>query len=805
MADMKRAAAQTEKTAKTIESSMNFAKNAIKGFAAVVAVDALVAATGRAFDYADAIVDLSDKTGASTKSIQEFRYAAQLSGSSVEDADAALGKFTKNIGDAQNGSDAMVTTLRSLGVTSLDVDTALKQVIDGISKLPSKAQQNAAAMQLFGKSAGSLTYLLGQGSQGFDELARRADELGIVMGDDLLRNAGQVNDQLDTMKMILNAQMASAIVSNADAIGSMTGSLITLVGALSKFWSQDPKTAMSIMGGIAGFAAGAAGGLGPGAIVTGAAGAIGGYAMGNHVEQDRFARSPKWRAAKHLEDKATRAWQNSSRNGGPFANAESKANTERLNAVRKRARDTRARLETGMSNGTVVLDAPRALTPPVGGGTGGTLRTNPTKPTKAKTGPSAEDLARKEADRLNDYQREFARATEDEISARQSLTTNVTDQAGFERQLLEAAKGRELKDIAHDDKKGKLKKEEADALRDLVEQTYKSKEQLVTNDEQDKLIGERLAIRNGEIDVERDKLGFAQSEARSSKDRRDIALRIVDLEYQKEKLALEAIKDSKTATQAEKDIATARLNVLGELQSSARSQANRENQGPLGQYLDAIPRTAGELNDDMERLSVDGLDKLEDGLMGLVKGTESFGETFGNVVDSILDGLLKIALQQAIIKPLGSLLFGGDSSSGGGGLFGSIFGSIFKGTVGAATGGASAGLNTSPIGVGSDGFFNFTGFRANGGLTRPGVYEVGERGRELVSIGANANVIPNHALKGAANDNGRGVNINFGPITSNDPAAIRAAAMEAIAAAMPMIRQQSADHTIARLQRPRLR
>jgi hypothetical protein len=770
MQSMKAAANQTQQTGKSIESAMNSAKTAVKGLAAAIAVDALVGATQRAFDYADAIVDLSDKTGASTKSIQEFRYAAQLSGSSVEDADAALGKFTKNIGDAQNGSDAMTKTLRDLGVTSLNVDTALKQVIDGISKLPSKAQQNAAAMTLFGKSAGSLTYLLGQGGQSFDELADKADKLGIVMGDDLLRNAGQVNDQLDTMKMIMNAQFASALVSNADAIGGMAQSVISLSSAMANFWGQNPQKAFAIMGALGGAAIGARVGGPWGAAAGAVAGGVGGAMFGRDVRESTYARNDKWVAANDLYLKAIEG-EKKLREAGA-----SRAAQGRVGEVGQRALATRRRLEAGIDNGSITIgDLPKlGGTTPTGDGEGGTLRTPTSKTKKPKSGPSAAD---KEADRLADYQRDFQRATEEEMAARKSLSNNVTDQAGFERQLLDAAKKRELADIAHDEAKGKLKADEATALRGLVEQTYKAKEQLVTNEETDKLISEVLALKNNEIDIERDKLSFAQAEARSSSERRDIALRLVDLEYKKEKLALEAIRDSKTATDAEKQIAEARLRALPGLRAQAEGAAKRDNQGPLGQYLDAIPRTAGEINEQLERVQTEGLDNLQDGLLGVIKGTESLGSAFGNMVDGILDGLIKIGLQQAIIKPLGNLLFGGSGEGGGSGILGSIFGSIFKGA---------------------------TGARANGGLTQPGRYLVGERGLEFIDIGAPANVVPNHQIKGGGGNNG-GVNISFGPITSNDPAAVRAAAIEAVASMMPMIKDQSANHTIAKLNAARLR
>jgi hypothetical protein len=99
-----------------------------------------------------------------------------------------------------------------------------------VAKLPSIQQQNAATLEAMGKSAGSLTALLGQGSKGFNSLADEAQRYGIVLDEQLLRAAGPANDQLDRMKMILDAQFAQAVAKNV-------GGLLALAAAFGKVGS----------------------------------------------------------------------------------------------------------------------------------------------------------------------------------------------------------------------------------------------------------------------------------------------------------------------------------------------------------------------------------------------------------------------------------------------------------------------------------------------------------------------------------------------------------------------------------------
>ncbi len=209
-----------------IQGQLSGLRNGLQAVAGALALDAFAGAAKRALDFSDAIADLADRTGASTKMIQELRYAAQLSGSSIQSADAAVDRFAKNLGAAQNGNKAMAKTFAELGVTSRDVDGALRETMDGIARLGTTAERNSKTIQIFGKSAGDLTVVMSGGTEGFDKLAQAARELGVVIDERVIRQSGEANDKLDQMKMILDAQFAAAIVENAQAIVNLANGLI---------------------------------------------------------------------------------------------------------------------------------------------------------------------------------------------------------------------------------------------------------------------------------------------------------------------------------------------------------------------------------------------------------------------------------------------------------------------------------------------------------------------------------------------------------------------------------------------------
>lgn len=769
-ASLKKAVETTEAPGTRIKGAVAFAGTALTGLSGALAVDAFIEAGKRAFDYADAIVDLSNQTGASTKLLQEFRYAAQMSGSGVESADAAVAKFTKNLGSAINGNATMAESFRKLGVTARDPDEAICQFADGIAKLPTAAARQSAAMSIMGKSAGDLAPLLSQGAKGFDELASRARSMGIVLEDDVLQNAGKVNDQLDTMKMILDAQFANMIVSNADALMTLANGFISAATAAGEFFTQMRNGGLiEIAEGKWGAANWAAKMRYPGMDYEGRR-----SAARNDLMASRSGRSA-------LYDKRTQEYNQGIREGR-------NPKTDPYLMAIKAERDEIAKAEVKARR------AERARLAPLGGG-GGRLPTAPGRSAKPARSSSGSSATLRTDDELAMQWRDIQRATSlDQMRANLALQVNPGEKFDVSRGMLDLEYANRMDRIDSDtgtdrevrEGKKRLTAEQAKQLKLAEQATYAMEMQALTNERDADLAQERFDKARNNLSIEGDILAAQGALARSTADRRANALALVKNQFEQQRLEAQNIIELEKlgkATKAQREAAEARLAALPKLEATAEEGARRGTQSPLEEYLDQIPRTAEEINDALEKVQVQGLENLENGLMDVIKGTKSVGDAFKSMVGSIIDGLIKIAIQQAIIKPLGNLLFGGGEGGGGGGG-GGLLGSLIK------IGAAAVTKGTPPING-----------RANGGMTSPGLYQVGERGPEYVSIGSNANVIPNHALSRMKGGGAGGVTVRIDSITSNDPDMVRRMVAEGVMQATPFIANQASDRTMQRLQR----
>lgn len=78
-----------------------------------------------------------------------------------------------------------------------------------------------------------------------------------------------------------------------------------------------------------------------------------------------------------------------------------------------------------------------------------------------------------------------------------------------------------------------------------------------------------------------------------------------------------------------------------------------QNQGPLGDYREQLRKNVGDIDSALEGVGARGLQSLEDGLVGVLTGTENVATAFKRMAASILADLARIAVQKLILKAIG--------------------------------------------------------------------------------------------------------------------------------------------------------
>lgn len=164
-------------------------------------------AYGFAESYAvtgDRIAKTSRLLGMSVKEYQAFTSAASHAGMATTEMDAALRKFSVNVGKARAGdatAKKMFSALLPKDLSAYKTNAELISALsDSYTKLSNAEQRAFVSQSLFGESGLKMSELLSGGGEGIQKLLDDFEAHGGGFSEEGARNAEAFNDELQNMK-----------------------------------------------------------------------------------------------------------------------------------------------------------------------------------------------------------------------------------------------------------------------------------------------------------------------------------------------------------------------------------------------------------------------------------------------------------------------------------------------------------------------------------------------------------------------------------------------------------------------------
>lgn len=231
-ADVARLRKDMGKVNKTVDSAMNkvrksakVAFGAIAGIAAGIGLKRLVDSS---LAVADAFAKQADAIGFTTDEYQKLVFAADKAGVSQSQLKSNLTAFVKRVGEARQGTGPLVTFLKKYDEQLLESikstknqSEALKLITQAMGEAEAATDKAALANAAFSRAGVDMVRLLGDGGKYLDEWKRKAEALGIVIEEDMLRNAENAKDQLSIMSQVIKTKVIQAVVQLAPAISRL--------------------------------------------------------------------------------------------------------------------------------------------------------------------------------------------------------------------------------------------------------------------------------------------------------------------------------------------------------------------------------------------------------------------------------------------------------------------------------------------------------------------------------------------------------------------------------------------------------
>ncbi len=179
------------------------------GAAAAAVGTAMVGAASKVAGTADEIDKASRRAGTSAENYQRLNYAMGQSGISSEKFEKSMVKNQQALNKAAEGTAAYADAYEKLGVSIYDAngnlreaDSVYEKTLKKLADMEDLNQRNAIANQLFGKSYADLAPILDAGSAGIDALTSRAEQLGLVLGQDVVDAGVLFGDTMDDAKQM---------------------------------------------------------------------------------------------------------------------------------------------------------------------------------------------------------------------------------------------------------------------------------------------------------------------------------------------------------------------------------------------------------------------------------------------------------------------------------------------------------------------------------------------------------------------------------------------------------------------------
>lgn len=182
-------------------------------------------------DLADALDELSQKSGFAVEELSRLRAVPDLANLSIEDLTKGLKDFNKSLVEAGDTTSKTAQIFQALGVDlSGGPQESLLATAEAFSKLEDASLRSVAASELFGKAGQSFIPALLGGRKAFEDAAREADRFGTVISAQLGKQAGEFNDNLARLKNSASALGIAIANPLLPLLNRMAEALLTLRG-----------------------------------------------------------------------------------------------------------------------------------------------------------------------------------------------------------------------------------------------------------------------------------------------------------------------------------------------------------------------------------------------------------------------------------------------------------------------------------------------------------------------------------------------------------------------------------------------
>ncbi len=230
--DFNAASREVGKFAGSMKSGLLVSGALVAGFAALAS---------KAFSAAEEIKDLADAAGLGTTEFQGLKIAFEGVGLEAKDVSGAFMRVEKAAQGMVNGVAGNVDAFKKLGLSAKDLlgkdpSEIFYAVADAAASTTNVIQRNDALMSILGRNmALKLTPALLGGAQGFRDVLKDAEALGVVMSERTIQQAHDAAGAFDRLQSAAKQAGIAGFAVLAVHIGDLATKLTNIGGSATDF------------------------------------------------------------------------------------------------------------------------------------------------------------------------------------------------------------------------------------------------------------------------------------------------------------------------------------------------------------------------------------------------------------------------------------------------------------------------------------------------------------------------------------------------------------------------------------------
>jgi hypothetical protein len=232
--DMKTMASLSEGAAKRIESAFRGVGPLFAGITGALSVGAFAAGIAKTIEFAGALDDMAERTGATVENLSALSGVAKIGGHDLELVESSVIKLNKALHGSDDESKGAAKALAAIGLSvddlkSKDPAEAMLEVAKALDKFADGGGKSAVAIALLGKSgAQALPFL--------KDLAEKGELVGKITSEQAAQ-AEQYEKNMARLTTQMSAFSKAVALEMLPALNNLSSELAAGSQAAGGFWS----------------------------------------------------------------------------------------------------------------------------------------------------------------------------------------------------------------------------------------------------------------------------------------------------------------------------------------------------------------------------------------------------------------------------------------------------------------------------------------------------------------------------------------------------------------------------------------